>query len=310
VNTTVKRNKAGATDNNKYYIMKLETCQTFARLLESFVVEASSSMNILAAHPGGQEVVKHLHKNMALAHDLDYSPIEKISWSDIKGRSNGTWILVQGTKGTGAIRARGDRYTAVASTGGEVKSIDDSRGGNILDFFKDEIGKVRQFHMARNTRAVDDKRRKRDDNKDATGAQPVSKDTLVKKFKPLWIRAISAAVADIKGHVANMIKNDAFDKAKKKLERVSTLQSAVYDLESGSEDTPEFIRTSVQIAIYMAASHHYPDQTGNITRSGWGGGYSAQFDEGPRRLLADITSGDTAKLGTVLGFFKRTLISG
>jgi hypothetical protein len=59
----------------------------------------------------------------------------------------------------------------------------------------------------------------------------------------------------------------------------------------------------------MAASHYYPEQTGNITR-GYGNNYSSQSEEGPRMLLKDISGGDTAKLGSVLGFFKRALISG
>ena len=59
----------------------------------------------------------------------------------------------------------------------------------------------------------------------------------------------------------------------------------------------------------MAASHHYPEKTGSITRS-YGSGYNAQFAEGPQQLLKDISAGDQQKLGTVLGFFKRTLISG
>ena len=60
----------------------------------------------------------------------------------------------------------------------------------------------------------------------------------------------------------------------------------------------------------MAASNYYPETTGNIERSRYGGGLSAQFPEGPKQLLQDIANGDTAKLGTVLGFFKRSLISG
>jgi hypothetical protein len=59
----------------------------------------------------------------------------------------------------------------------------------------------------------------------------------------------------------------------------------------------------------MAASHYYPEQTGNISKD-YGGSYTAQNNEGPRQLLQDISQGDTKKLGTVLGFFKRALISG
>jgi hypothetical protein len=60
----------------------------------------------------------------------------------------------------------------------------------------------------------------------------------------------------------------------------------------------------------MAASHHYPDKTGEITRGYRGGNYNAEYSEGPATLLKDISQGDTAKLGTVLAFFKRALISG
>jgi hypothetical protein len=290
--------------------MNPQTCQTFAQLLEGFVVEASSAMNVLAANPGGPEVVKHLHKSMALAHDLGYTPIEKISWSEIKGRSAGTWVLIKGTNGTGAIKAVNDRYETVASSGGEVRSFKDSKGGNILEFLKGEIGKLQKFYSARGTSDVRNKQQKRADSKTGSGSSEVNRDSLVKKFKPLWTRAMTSAIADIKGHVANMIKNDAFAKASKKLKYIEQLQASLEELEAGTSDTPEFIRNSVQIAILMAASHYYPEQTGNITKSGWGGGYSAQSDEGPRKLLQDIASGDTSKLGTVLGFFKRTLISG
>jgi hypothetical protein len=292
--------------------MNLETCKTFSQLLEGFVVEASSAMNVLAAKPGGPEVVKHLHQSMKLAHDLGYSPLDKISWSELKGSSYGKWVLIQGANGTGAIKAINDRYEAVASSGGEVKTFKDSKGGNILDFLKGEIGKLQKFYTARGNRDLDIKQQKRAEFKKGSsvaGAE-TSRDTLVKKFKPLWVRAMNSAIADIKGHVANMIKNDAFGKAMKKLKYIESLQASLEELESGSTDTPEFIRNSVQIGIYMAASHYYPEQTGNITKSGWGGGYSSQNEEGPRQLLKDISQGDTKKLGTVLGFFKKALISG
>jgi hypothetical protein len=292
--------------------MKPESYQLFAQLLEGHLLEASSAMSVLTTKPGGPEVVRHLHKSMKLAHNLDYRPIEKISWSELKGPQNGAWVLIQGSTGTGAIKAVNDRYEAVASVGTEVKSFKDGKGGNILDFLKGEIGKLQKFYVARNTRDVDTKQRSRAELAKGSGtANPaIDQEALVNKFKPMWVRAMTVAVADIKGHVANMIKNDAFGKAMKKLKYIEGLQASLEELEGGGTDTPEFISRAVQTAIYMAASHHYPEQTGNINRSGWGGGYTAQNDAGPRQLLQDISAGDTKKLGTVLGFFKRTLISG
>ena len=303
MNTTVKLNRAGATN------MRIESCKIFAELLEGYVNEDSTSMNLIAGSPGGKEVVLALHKDMQLAHDLGYQQIDKISWSELKDRAS--WVIIKGANGVGAIKSSGSGYEAVASAGGEVKKASDGRGGNILDFLKSEIGKLQKFYVARNTSAVRDKRKKRSELNKDKGSPEVTQQTLVKKFKPLWVRAITASIADIKGHIANQIKNDAFEKAKKKLNHIETLQNGLETLEAGGyDDVPGFLNTAINSAVLMAASNYYPETTGNIERSRYGGGLSAQFPEGPKQLLQDISGGDTAKLGTVLAFFKRSLISG
>ena len=250
---------------------------------------------------------------MKLAHDQNYKAVPKISWSDLKGNYRGAWVIIQGDKGTGAIKASGGNtgdYLAVASTGGETRSMNDGRGGNVIDFLKGEIGGLRKFYVGQNTTAVSDKQKTRQSRQDGAGAAQVNNDTLIKKFKPLWNRAITAAIADIKGHIANQIKNDAFEKATKKLEYVGRLQSSAEAMETGTlDDAPDFLRSAVQTAVLMTAAHYYPEQTGDITRS-YGRSYASARSEGPQQLLKDITEGDTAKLGTVLSFFKRALISG
>jgi hypothetical protein len=293
--------------------MRPETLKLFAQFCESYLPEASSAMALIQQHPGGQQVVKKLHSDMKLGHDIGYSPVAKIAWSELKDSYRGAWVIIQGDKGTGAIKASGGNtgdYHAVASTGGEVRSMNDSRGGNVIDFLKGEIGGLRKFYVGKNTTAVVDKQKKRSSNKAGAGAAVVNNETLVKKFKPLWAKAITAAVADIKGHVSNMIKNDAFEKAKKKLNHIEALQNGLEQLEAGTlSDTPDFVGRAVQTAVMMAAAHYYPEQTGDITRS-YGSNFSSARDEGPRQLLKDISEGDTAKLGTILTFFKRALISG
>jgi hypothetical protein len=137
-----------------------------------------------------------------------------------KDSYRGAWVIIQGDKGTGAIKASGGntgRYEAVASSGGETRSVEDSRGGNVIDFLKGEIGGLQKFYVGKNTTAVSDKQKTRQSRQDGAGAAQVSNDTLIKKFKPLWNRAITAAIADIKGHIANQIKNDAFEKATKQI---------------------------------------------------------------------------------------------
>jgi hypothetical protein len=297
-------NKVGVTK------MNIETCKTFAQLLEGHINEASTAMTLIANNPGGKEVVQKLHNDMQLAHDLGYKKIDKIAWSDLKGSYRGAWVIIQGTTGTGAIKATSNgNYEAVASTGGETRSVKDGRGGNIIDFLKGEIGKLQKFYTATNTTAVKDKQSKRADSQKGLD-KTVTQDTLMKKFKPLWVKAITAAIADIKGHVANQIKNDAFAKARYKLDYIQTLQNAIDTLEAGSSETPASVQKSINSAVLMAAAYHYPETTGNLNRSRYGGGLDAQFPEGPAQLLKDISEGDTKKLGTILTFFKRSLISG
>lgn len=288
--------------------MRQQSFEIFAQLLEGYVNEDSTSLNLIAGSPGGKEVVLALHKDMQLAHDLGYSQIDKISWSEIKDRAS--WVIIKGTNGVGAIKSGGSSYDAVASTGGPIDTVSDGRGGNVLDFLKSKIGKLQKFYVARNTSAVRDKRKKRSDQNKGKDGPEVSQETLVKKFKPLWSRAITASIADIKGHIANMIKNDAFEKAKKKLIHIETLQNGLEQLEAGDTDTPGFLKSAINSAVLMTAAHYYPETTGNLERSRYNSGLSAQFNEGPAQLLKDIAAGDQKKLGTVLSFFKRSLISG
>ncbi len=292
--------------------MKPETYKIFALMCEGVLNEVSSTMDMVKSKIGGREVVKHLHTKMGLSHEQKYAPVDKISWSQLKDAYRGSWVIIHGDKGTGAIKYDGRTYNAVASDGGEVRTFSNDRGGNIVDFLKGVIGNLRKFFVGKDSGAVTDVKRKRDELNKVSAPGKVDTDTLIKKFKPLWKKAIQAAVADSKGHVANMIKNDAFEKAQNKLNKIHTLQSALDQLEVGEiDDTPRFIRNAVSSAILMTASYYYPDTTGEIQRSRYGGeGFSSQYQEGPAQLLKDIEGGDTAKVGTILSFFKRSLISG
>ncbi len=284
----------------------------FADMCREVLSEASTTGDIIKTKPGGNDVMKTLHAEYSTPHDLKFSKIEKISWSELKDYSRNSWVIIVGTNGTGAIKTSDNTYHALASTGdGEVSKMRNERGGNILDFLKGRIGKLREFHVALKQADTSRKKRDREELKKAPELGKVSQETLMIKFKPLWAKAIQAAIADSKGHVVNMIKNDAFEKAKKKMSQIENLNNGLESLESGSSEAPNFIKNAVRNAVLMTASYYYPEQTGNITRGRYGdSAYNSQFAEGPQQLLADIEKGDTAKVGTVLSFFKRTLISG
>ncbi len=294
--------------------MRPESYKLIAEMFGTFVQEDSSAIGMIGGLSGGKAVAQKLHQEMGLAHDQEFREVPKIAWSDLKDMYRGGWVLIKGAKGAGAIRARSGDYESVAvdPTTGQVETFRDGRGGNNLDFLKGHIGKLIGFYVGRDSGKTSELKRKRSDNKAGAGPQQVNQETLVKKFKPLWLRSMRAAEADVKGMIATMIKNDAYEKAERKLNIVKSLQRAAEAMEMGELDsTPEWLQRSVSNAVLMAASHHYPEETGELQRSGYGrAGLSAQRSEGPQKLLQDISNGDTAKLGTVLGFFKRNLITG
>jgi len=290
------------------------TIQLFSQLCEHIVTEASSAMTLLGAHPGASVIIKALHKqdNDGLSHNQDFEGIRKISWSDLKNRFPKGWVLVTGPNGSGAIQARHSHYTALASTGGEPVSFGDAKGGNVLDFLQGQLGgkweKYSYWIGTENKYAMN----KRADRKQSAPKQQVmDQETLMNKFRPLWAKSMTAAIADGKGMAAVMLKNDAFEKVEKKLKQLQYLQRGLDELEAGNKEPPDWIKGAINSAILMSAAYYYPEETGEITRSRYGGAsYSSERPEGAQKLLQDLSNGDTSKLGTVLGFFKRSLISG
>ncbi len=294
--------------------MRPESYKIIAEMFESFIQEDSSAISMIGDLTGGKAVAQKLHKDMGLAHDQQFSPVDKIQWSQLKDMYKGGWVLIKGAKGAGAIRAKSSSYESVAVNPetGAVDVFQDSRGGNNLDFLKSHIGKLMGYYVGRDTGKTADLKRKRDSYKASAGPKKIDQETIVKKFKPLWLRSMKAAEADVKGMITTMIKNDAYEKAERKLSILKNLQRASEAMESGELDSaPDWLQGAVSKAIMMAASHHYPDETGELQRSRWGGGgLTAANPAGPAKLLQDIANGDTPKLGTILGFFKRNLITG
>jgi hypothetical protein len=287
--------------------MNLQTHQLFAQLCESIVFEDSTTMDLIKGLPGGQQVVKFLHQAKSLSHDQAYKQVEKISWNDLKDAYKGSWVIMKYPRGVGAIQQRGGSYEAVASTGGEVEEFSDSRGGNIMDFLKEKLGgKPSVFYVGNDKGTVKDIKSKRaGQNKNSAGG--MTEEKLLQKFRPLWVRAATAAIADMKGMVGIMLKNDSFEKASNKLSQIKDLSNALSALESDSESTPSAFKTAVNAAVVLSASHYYPDETGAINNTYRG--MVPDNQTGIQHLLRDISEGDTSKLGTILSFFKRSLMT-
>ena len=293
--------------------MKATSYQLFAQLCESVVFEASTTGAIISSLKGGPQILKHLHQQADLGHTQQYKPISKIAWSELKDSYRGAWVIMQYPKGTGAIKATGGNtgsYVAAASTGGEAQNFSDSRGGNVLDFLKRNLGgnPIKMWAGTETGKTKELKKARQATKQSVEKANVTSPEALVKKFSPLWVKAMTTAQADIKGMVQNMIKNDAYEKAERKIQQLRKLDDGIMSIESDSTAKPEFLNAAISQAIHMAASHYYPDETGDISRNY--NGYTAQRSDGITHLLQDISAGDQKKLGAVLSFFKRALIAG
>lgn len=298
--------------------------QKFAQLCESILQEVSTASTILPGSAAANVLIKTLHSKYSLPHDQQYQQTDNISWSTINDTRAGAWVIVKFANGVGAIQAikskQGYVAVAVPNEGLEVSVDQFSKGGDVMNFFKKlGLGKIQQLYVGRDTgelSAKQDKRRLLGLQKERFGMASV--DTLLKRFRPLWLRAVEAAQADVKGMAVTMVQNNSYRKANEKLLRLSELQEIADAIESGEIDQEprrytnnahkESLKKYVSSAIYLAASHFYPEETGNITRNY--GGLTVENYQGSLQLLKDIGNGDQKKLATVLGFFKRLLISG
>jgi hypothetical protein len=298
--------------------------QKFAQLCESILQEVSTASTILPGSAAANVLIKALHSKYSLPHDQPYQQTDNISWSTINDTRAGAWAIIKFANGVGAIKAieskQGYVAVAVPDENLEVGFDQFSKGGDVMNFFKQlGLGKIQQLYVGRDTGELStkqDKRRLLRLQKERFGTASV--DTLLKRFRPLWLRAVEAAQADIKGMAVTMVQNNSYGKANGKLQRLSELQEIADAIESGDIDQEprrytnnphkESLKKYVSSAIYLAASHFYPEETGDVTRSY--GGLNVENFQGTNRLLTDIGRGDQKKLATVLGFFKRLLISG
>lgn len=304
--------------------MKPNTYKQFANLCESIIKEVTTLRTILPNDPAANKLITTLHRRFQLAHDQQYQPTDNISWSAINDTSRGAWVIIKFANGVGAIKAlpskNGYQVVGVPNESLEFSNDEFTKGGDAINFFKElGLGKVQQLFVGTDT----GERERKSSGRASTKSQleklkTIDANAIVMKFKPLWAKAIQAAMADIKGMAVTMIQNDALRKAQTKIERLSELQSVLDAIESGEMETTqdrytrnnkiEYLKKLVGNSILLTSAHYYPEETGDITRSY--GGYASSLYGGNRRVLADIAAGDQKKLGTVLAFFKRQLISG
>ena len=296
--------------------------QLFSQLCESFVTEASAAMQQFDT-PAAQTVLKHLHKEYALGHDIqtDFKG-RKPTWSDLKDKP-GSWLLINGSNGfAGAAFLGGTRngqFKVITGVNGtydtdtpDVQTADFSSVAAATNNLKSRIGTIVSYYFV-NSRYSRDLRFSRTSTaaKDQLIGNPsrVTQEYIVKRFTPLFKKILTASKADVKGVIATMVKNDGFQKAQQKAQWLQTIDSTIDALESGT--VTDFLKIAVNNAILMAAKYHYPNDIGNITYRQTHYNmpmYTSANTRGQVLLLEAISAGEKEKLGTVLAFLKRGLV--
>ena len=295
----------------------------FSQLCESIVTEASTAMAQFNG-PGAQEVLKQLHSKEALGHDVKPEPAVRPKWTDLKERP-GTWLLIAGNKGFGAVRYIGsENYRSRASRSGSYQIFTSSgrpepdEGNMIYSTFADNvtdangllksiIGDARKFYFV-DSEYSKELNQNRGKNKPISDFNTVNVNNLTKRFKPLFRKILVASKADINGVIASMAKNDAHHKVDKKIDQVKLIDQAIQGLDNDA--ISDVLGNAVSASVILTARYYYPQLTGNVT-SGYryrDNGLTAEKNEGVVKVLADIANGDREKLSAVLAYLKRSLV--
>lgn len=307
--------------------MKTESYQLFAHMLEriaydSFpntLTEASSTGSLIGSLPGGPEMIRYLHSSQGLGHDQEWRETG-MSWSEFKTHSRGAWVLLKYRHGVGAIKQQNGTYTAIASRPGQaIETFANERGGKIFTFLKDQLNDgspaaenqsgATKLYVGVDTGATRTKQKGRQElKKELNKVNVMTYEDLVKKFKPLWVKAITTSIADIKQVLTAQIKNDAFNKASSKLQILTNLSNALDELENRPNALPDVIKAAVSKALELTAAHYYPEEYGEYEANSRNR-YSRSSDSGlGEKILKDISEGDQSKLGAVLAYFKQALL--
>lgn len=308
--------------------------ELLSEMLNQVVNEESTAMSAVRQSPYADQLIRSVHKQLGIAHNLDWQKITKITWNDVKEKSP-NFILITGSEGTAAIRWSGT-YEALVSYNEGITHHSSDTSSAIMTYVKAGLGKITGYWITTDTgrrpqwgrfssNKVGDVEQKRAERKksrkistsifDPNARYEQNFEALMRKLKPLWIRNIQQAIADVKGAAGIAIKNDAFNRATKKLAYAESLQELLFKLqdEPDSTEIPDKIKSALKYAVVMTAGHYYPDLTGNVNYSSSysyrsAGGVTVGNRQGPEQVIQDIAGGDQEKMVAVLAYFKQVLL--
>lgn len=273
------------------------------------LAEDSTTMNIVGNDPTGQNLVKYLHQNLHLYHLQDYVKVDPLpNMRSIK--ESGNWVLFKGAKGWAAIKPLGDSYTVVGmGNDGKTHEMTTSRVAEVNGIIRMTAGKIvstwmssSKVNVAANTKAAREKNRQ----DLAKTSNKVSYETLVERLRPLLVKYLTTAEAELRGMMGNLMKAGRYNsRAQKTMRRLQFLQQYREQLAAGGE-VHSNVANVIRKAAKLAATHYYPDLAGDFTNNH--GGDLMVSQRAVDQLFTDINAGDTKKLAGIMAYVKRELM--
>ena len=302
---------------------------TMTSLLEDILDEDSTITSAVRSSPYADALVKEVHKELAIPHNIRWQEEQKITWADIKSRSP-NYVLIQGQDGTGAIKWNGSQWVVVLSSKEGITRFSDGSINILFKEIKERIGKIRGYWSATNTGAksyttsvstnkageVEKLRKERASARkielpntlDPNALMPHNFNAVLVKLRPLYIKYLEQAIADVKGVIGIALKNDAYGRVIQKIEMLEKLTAAREDLINNPKIIPERIKDKLRPALYLTASHYYPEDTGDFNLGSGYRGRTPTRPDGQRKVIADIANGDNKKLITLMNYLKQSLL--
>jgi hypothetical protein len=297
--------------------------KAISHVLHEILDEDSSISSTVRNSPYADLLIQHVHSELSIPDNVQWKPETKITWKDIKERSP-NYVLIAGSRGTAAIKWDGSEWRAMVATGNGIRKLRSSSINALVGDMKEDLGKVMGYWSSvgtggygRSSRGEVEKKRdereraRRIDNPtmlDPTASMSTNLEAIYNKLRPLFLKYVDQAIADVKGVSGIALKNDAYNKVEIKLQILKKLSDIRERLIDDPASVPAELKSRLRPALYMTASHYYPDDTGNFTL---GSGYrsnSPDRSEGMKKVVADIANGDQNKLVTLMNYLKHVLL--
>lgn len=306
--------------------------------------EVSSISTTLGKSDDVQRMIRYLHKQKGAPHDLKFMSIAKdeLDWGAFK-KIRG-WLLFKCDKGIAAVQrtsshgnynlvmsndawvngpSETDPETGVVTTAIErareaidnlvsvaVKvnenliELEADRKDELLRAIRSGVGKIKEMYVAKVTDAHLDKRTNRALKPAETGGSIAA---LVKKFKPILIKAITQADAELSGVVSIAIKSKSYDRATKIVAKLRSLSKLVSNLESGSGTGGDIMTDAVRYAVSMTAVREFDIVDARI--GGWSERISVEVQPPYfKQILDRAAAGDGKIIAELLYYFKRYMM--